>query len=147
MKTSPTEGSELIIIPSDLKEARRVRKHIEKRLSGTAFDDRELFGIRLCVEEALVNAIKHGNRLDPLKSVHIHFIVEQHRFQISITDQGAGYDPEAVPDCQADENLTRPSGRGLFLMRHYMTHVVVEPPGNQLVMTKIHVNGVGRGEA
>lgn len=144
MKTSPAEGSELIVIPSDVKEARRVRKHIEKLLQETAFDDREIFGIRLCVEEALVNAIKHGNRLDPLKTVEIQYTVEKNRFQISITDQGPGYDPNLVPDCQADENLTRPSGRGLFLMRHYMTQVVVQPPGNRLIMTKIHINGAGR---
>jgi len=141
MKNSQTDGSDLIVIPSDLKEARRVQRHIEKQLKGTSFDAREIFGIRLALEEALVNAIKHGNRLDPLKKVEIQFTVEKDRFDIQITDEGPGYVPEQVPDCKADENLTRPGGRGLFLMRHYMSEVVVRPPGNQLFMSKVHVNG------
>ena len=108
-----------------------------------SFDAREIFGIRLALEEALVNAVKHGNRLDPLKKVEIQFTVQTNRFDVQITDEGPGYIPEKVPDCKADENLTRPGGRGLFLMRHYMTEVLVRPPGNQLVMSKIHANGAG----
>jgi serine/threonine-protein kinase RsbW len=141
MNTSPTDGPDFIVIPSDLKEARRVQRHIEKKLNDTAFDAREIFGIRLALEEALVNAIKHGNRLDPLKKVEIQYTVEKDRFDIQITDEGPGYVPEHVPDCKSDENLTRPGGRGLFLMRHYMSEVVVRPPGNQLFMSKVHVNG------
>jgi len=141
MNSSPPEGAELIVIPSDLKEARRVQRHIEKQLKTTSFDSREIFGIRLALEEALVNAIKHGNRLDPRKKVEIQYLVEPGRFEVSIVDEGAGYMPELVPDCKADENLTRPGGRGLFLMRHYMTEVTVSPPGNRLSMTKVHANG------
>ena len=146
MEKSQAEGSELIIIPSDLKEGRRVQRHIEKQLKATAFDDREIFGIRLSLEEAIVNAIKHGNRLDPLKKVEIEFTVARNRFEVHITDEGPGYVPSEVPDCKADENLTRPGGRGLFLMRHYMTEVVVEPPGNKLIMTKVHANGSSKAK-
>jgi len=141
MKTPPTEGSDLIVIASDLKEARRVQRHIEKQLKSTSFSEREIFGIRLSLEEALVNAVKHGNRLDPLKKVEIEFVVQSDRFEVRITDEGPGYIPEDVPDCKADANLTRPGGRGLFLMRHYMTEVVVAPPGNQLFMAKVRANG------
>lgn len=146
MDTSHAEGSELIVIPSDLKEGRRVQRHIEKQLKATSFDDREIFGIRLSLEEAIVNAIKHGNRLDPLKKVEIEFTVAKTRFEVHITDEGPGYAPAEVPDCKADENLTRPGGRGLFLMRHYMTEVVVEPPGNRLFMAKVHANGSKRAK-
>ena len=147
MNKSTADGSDLIVIPSDLKEARRVQRRIEKLLKSTAFDSREIFGIRLALEEALVNAIKHGNRLDRLKKVEIQFTVSEDRFEIHITDEGPGYMPERVPDCKADENLTRPGGRGLFLMRHYMTEVVVHPPGNRLTMCKVrkkpYLNGNG----
>lgn len=135
-------GFDLIVIPSDLKEARRVQRRIERQLKSTAFDEREIFGIRLAMEEALVNAIKHGNRLDPRKKVEIEYAIQDERFEIRISDEGAGYCPEEIPDCKADENLTRPGGRGLFLMRHYMTDVVVAPPGNQLIMTKIRGTSV-----
>jgi len=141
MDNPPAEGSDLIVIASDLKEARRVQRLIEKQLKATSFSEREMFGIRLSLEEALVNAIKHGNRLDPLKKVEIEYTVQINHFEIRITDEGPGYIPDKVPDCKADENLTRPGGRGLFLMRHYMTEVRVAPPGNQLYMAKVHENG------
>lgn len=144
MKSTPMEGSEFIVIPSDPKEARRVQKIIERQLKKTAFDARELFGIRLALEEALVNAIKHGNRKDPLKKVEIEYAIQEDRFDVRVSDEGPGYIPEEVPDCKADENLTRPGGRGLFLMRHYMTEVTVDPPGNCVSMFKVHVNGVKR---
>lgn len=138
MNTSTADGFDLIVIPSDLKETRRVQRHIEKQLKATQFEDREIFGIRLALEEALVNAAKHGNRLDPLKKIEIQYAIAKHRFEIHITDEGPGYIPDEVPDCQSEENLTRPGGRGLFLMRHYMTEVIVHPPGNHLYMAKIH---------
>ena len=72
---------------------------------------------------------------------HVEYRVAADRIDIRIADEGAGYDPSRVRDCKADANLERPGGRGLLLMRHYMTEVVVVPPGNELVMSKVHVNG------
>lgn len=141
MKAQPTDGSVQVVIPSDLKEAQRLQQRIMRQLSRTSFDQREIFGITLALEEALVNAIKHGNRLDHNKKVRVQFHVQTDRFEIHIADEGPGFDPEQVPDPKADENLTRPGGRGLLLMRHYMTEVVVHPPGNQLSMMKVHRNG------
>jgi len=141
MKQQPTDGSVHVVIGSDLKEAHKLQERIVRQLKRTAFDPREVFGIKLALEEALVNAIKHGNRMDPAKKVRVCFQVQPDRFHVDIADEGPGFDPERVPDPQADENLTRPGGRGLLLMRHYMTEVVVHPPGNQLSMTKVHRNG------
>ena len=141
MKKKCAEGSVTLVIASDPLEARRIQGEIETRLKSTAFDVRELFGIKLAVEEALVNAIKHGNRLDPHKQITIAYQITDNRFQIQIADEGPGYDPGAVPDCQATENLTRPGGRGLYLIHHYMTEVVVHPSGNAVFMTKVHANG------
>ena len=141
MNTKRADGAVTLIIPSDLVEARRIQGEIESRLKTTAFDPRELFGIKLAIEEALVNAIKHGNRLDPDKNVKIAYEITDTRFQIQIADEGPGYNPDAVPDCQAAENLTRPGGRGLYLIRYYMSEVVVHPPGNAVSMAKVHSNG------
>jgi serine/threonine-protein kinase RsbW len=141
MKVKPSEGSVHVILKSDLKEAQRLQQRIARQLSKTSFDQREIFGISLALEEALVNAIKHGNRLDPKKKVQVRFQVTPDRFEIHIADEGPGFDPCDVRDPLADENLTRPGGRGLLLMRHYMTEVVVHPPGNQLSMMKVHRNG------
>src|SRR5262245_46757723 len=112
-----------ICIPSDPAEARRIQEEIEHLLKVNRYSDYDIFGIKLALEEALVNAIKHGNQMEPSKKVHIVYRIHRERFEIRITDEGAGFDPEAVPDPTTLENLERPCGRGLMLMRHYMSEV------------------------
>lgn len=143
MRQNHQDGSITVVIPSDPTEARRVQDHIETQLKSCHFEDTEIFSIKLALEEALVNAIKHGNQMDRSKKVQIHYRVNTERFEIRIKDEGRGFDPEDVPDPLATENLERPCGRGLLLMRHYMTEVTFHPPGNQLSMCKVRtgVNG------
>jgi serine/threonine-protein kinase RsbW len=123
------------VIPSDPAEARRVQEDIERALQSHHFEEREIFGIRLALEEALVNAIKHGNQIGP------------DRFHVRIADEGPGFDPGEVPDPMAAENLERTCGRGLLLMRHYMSEVIFHPPGNQVSMTKLRSNGHSNGHS
>jgi serine/threonine-protein kinase RsbW len=132
-----------VSIPSDPAEARRVQEEIERLLlKANSFADHEIFGIKLAVEEALVNAIKHGNQMDRSKQVRISYTVGTDRFDIHIADEGGGFDPGDVPDPTAAENLERPCGRGLMLMRHYMSEVSFNPSGNSVRMSKVpHRNG------
>jgi len=130
-----------VVIPSDPAEARRVQEEIELLLQTAHCSERDLFGIRLALEEALVNAIKHGNQMDLGKKVHIRFRVDPERFDVEITDEGTGFDPGDVPDPTAIENLERPCGRGLMLMRHYMTEVAFSARGNSVSMSKVLCNG------
>jgi serine/threonine-protein kinase RsbW len=130
-----------VTIVSDPSEARPVQDHLEQELRTNHFTDNEIFGIKLALEEALVNAIKHGNQMDPAKKVHIAYRIIPHRFDIQITDEGVGFDPEDVPDCTSVENLERPCGRGLMLMRHYMSHVEFGGRGNTVKMFKVSRNG------
>lgn len=130
-----------VTIPSDPAEARRVQDEIERLLKDSLFSEREIFSIRLALEEALVNAIKHGNRMDRNKKVRIAYCVRVDRFDIRITDEGRGFDPGDVPDPTAVENLERPCGRGLMLMRHYMTEVSFSDCGNSVRMCKVLRNG------
>jgi serine/threonine-protein kinase RsbW len=143
MRTATPDGSVEFVIPSDLTEARRLQEQIERQLQQSHYHDKEIFGIRLALEEAIVNAIKHGNQMDPGKTVQVRYRILPDRFEASVTDQGPGYNPTDLPDPLADENLERPSGRGLFLIKHYMTDVVIHPPGNRLAMCKMR-NGNGR---
>ncbi len=151
MRKSLQDGSVEVTIPSDLNEGQRIREVIESQLRLNHFDEKEIFGIRLALDEAIVNAIKHGNKMDGHKYVRINFRVQPERFDINITDEGNGYDPGQLPDPLADENLERPSGRGIFLMRHYMTEVTIHAPGNRLTMCKVrkkaHLNGNSNGDA
>jgi serine/threonine-protein kinase RsbW len=130
-----------VAIPSDSAEARRVQEEIERQLKECQYSEREIFSVKLALEEALVNAIKHGNQFDRNKKVHIAYNVEPERFDILITDEGRGFDPTEVPDPTAVENLERPCGRGLMLMRYYMNEVSFSPSGNSVFMTKLRCNG------
>jgi serine/threonine-protein kinase RsbW len=124
------------VIPSDAAEARRVQEEIEEALRAQAYSPHEIFGIKLALEEALVNAIKHGNQMDRSKTVQIAYRVTAERFDVLVADQGPGFDPADVPDPTAVENLERPSGRGVMLMKHYMNVVGYNESGNSVFMTK-----------
>jgi serine/threonine-protein kinase RsbW len=129
-----------LVLPSDPAEARVVQERIEQALQARQAADRDIFSIKLALEEALVNAIKHGNQFDRSKSVRVAFAVHLDRFEVTITDEGPGFDPADVPDPTAVENLERPCGRGLMLMRHYMTEVAYNDRGNSVVMRKVFRN-------
>jgi serine/threonine-protein kinase RsbW len=145
LRGSPQDTFLDVVIASDSAEARRVQDEIEQLLKTYQYGERDIFSIRLALEEALVNAIKHGNQMDRAKKVRICFRVDPNRFDVLVVDEGPGFDPNDVPDPIACENLERPCGRGLLLMRHYMTEVAFHPPGNKVYMTKqrtpTHRNG------
>src|SRR5438105_10963020 len=126
-----------VVIPSEPGEARRVQESIEQILQEHLANDHDIFGIKLALEEALVNAIKHGNQMDRSKTVRVAYFIDPNRFEIDITDEGCGFDPCDVPDPTAVENLERPCGRGLMLMRHYMTEVQFTGRGNCVSMKKL----------
>ena len=126
-----------LIIPSDLAEARRVQERIEEALTASAYSEHDIFAIKLALEEALVNAIKHGNQMDPEKRVFVVYHVTAERFDIRITDEGEGFNPEDVPDPTDPANLERPCGRGLLLMRGFMTEVQYHGKGNVVSMSKV----------
>ncbi|MFO0808455.1 MAG: ATP-binding protein [Gemmataceae bacterium] len=133
---APTPALEMSI-PSDMAEARRVQSEIEAALQQVHFTEHEIFAVKLALEEALVNAIKHGNQMDRSKRVHVTYRVRTDRFEIRIADEGPGFDPGDVPDPTAPENLERPCGRGLLLMRHYMTEVDYADGGRAVHMAKV----------
>jgi serine/threonine-protein kinase RsbW len=126
-----------MVIPSDPAQARAVQDQIEQLLLSFPVGDRDVFSIKLALEEAIVNAIKHGNQLDRSKSVRISYRLHADRFEVQITDEGAGFDPADVPDPTAVENLERPCGRGLMLMRYYMTEVHYNQCGNSVFLRKV----------
>jgi serine/threonine-protein kinase RsbW len=126
-----------ILIASDPTEARRVQDDIEAALKSQHFSEHDIFSIRLAVEEALVNAMKHGNRMDRSKKVQISYRIHAELFEVVIADEGGGFDPSEVPDPTAEENIERPCGRGLMLMRHYMSEVCFGRGGKSVHMRKL----------
>ena len=104
-------------------------------VSDSGFDEASTFAVRLALEEAVANAFRHGNAEDPTKTVTVEYRVDAETIWLSIEDQGSGFDPQAVPDPTEDANLEIPSGRGIMLMRAYMTEVEIMAPGNRIEMT------------
>ncbi|MBP1642869.1 MAG: spoIIAB [Acidobacteria bacterium] len=109
--------------------------------------------IGLAVREAVANAIKHGNRLDPGKRVDIAVGLERDRVEIRVGDEGPGFDPDRVGDPLAPENRLRTDGRGIFYMRKFMDEVGYSfgPGGGTVVTLRKRLNsspaaGPGREE-
>lgn len=113
-----------------------MQEQIISLLESEGFSARDVFGVRLALEEALVNAIKHGNQMREDKSVTVEWIVTTDDVTISIEDEGPGFRPEEVPDPTAEENLEKPGGRGIMLMRSFMTSVEYNERGNRVTLVK-----------
>ena len=115
------------------------RPHMQRilaELRRLGWQGRDLFGVELALEESLSNAIRHGNRLDESKQVTLECKASQNRFWLRVCDEGPGFQPQLVPDCTSDENLECPGGRGLALIKAYMTHVEYNECGNCVTMEK-----------
>jgi serine/threonine-protein kinase RsbW len=101
------------------------------------YAEREICGMRVALEEALINAVKHGHGGDPAKEVRVRYAVSPDEALVAVEDQGPGFDPGRVPDPLAPENLEKPSGRGLLLMRHYLTEVRFNGRGNAVTLRQV----------
>jgi serine/threonine-protein kinase RsbW len=124
-------------IPSDFAAGRQVQKEILQDVERHGFAGQSFFAINLALEEALTNAIKHGNRLDPNKKVRIEAKVSAKQAQITVEDEGEGFDRGGVPDPTARENLEKCSGRGILLIEAYMSRVTWDRGGRRVKMVKV----------
>jgi serine/threonine-protein kinase RsbW len=105
-------------------------------LARLGYSARDSVQVRLALEEALVNGVRHGNGDDPAKCVRLRYCADRASVMIEVEDDGPGFDPDGVPDPTTWPNLERPTGRGLLLMRHCMTWVRFTGRGNRVTMCK-----------
>lgn len=145
MSRSAVEGK--LVVPSRLEEVSRVEQELLGRLAELGYEGADCFAVKLAMEEALANAIKHGNAGDPAKQVEICYQADANEIRISVEDEGPGFDPQDVPDPTLDENLERPFGRGVMLMRTYMTDVAYNARGNRVEMVKRRSSDEASSEA
>ena len=122
--------------PSRLDRVPAVQQAIIDAAEAAGFDEQSVFAIRLALDEALTNAVRHGNGSDPTKQVTVEFAAEPRQLTVTIEDQGPGFAPDDLPDPTAEENLCRPHGRGVMLMRAYMSDVQFHGRGNRVTLTK-----------
>ncbi|MDA7979159.1 MAG: ATP-binding protein [Pirellulales bacterium] len=134
-----------ISIPSRPQAGTDLLEEMIQQLEKRNWLPHDVFGIRLAAEEAIVNAIRHGNQSDADKHVHVSLKMTETRFRLEIRDEGPGFDPTDVPDPTEDDNLEIPSGRGIMLMRNFMSFVEYNETGNCVIMEK--ERGQGNGDA
>jgi len=85
-----------------------------------------------CLNEALINAMKHGNKMDPNKKVIINAEVEPKRIVWTVTDEGDGFDYTHLADPTAPENLENLTGRGVFIIKHLADQCIFNASGNEI---------------
>lgn len=122
-------------LPSEVSSGYPIVQELLGKLEAADWSRHDVFAVHLAVEEALVNAIKHGNGGDRSKRVHVVCKLSRDLVRVEITDEGDGFDPADVPDPTADENLENPSGRGIMLMRSFV-NIRYNESGNQVILEK-----------
>lgn len=123
-------------IPSSLDAGHQTIEQLISALESNGWEGRDLFHVQLAVEEAMVNAITHGNKQELEKMVEVEFKVEPFTTILRIKDQGSGFCLEQVPDPRDDEHLECTNGRGVMLIREMMSEVHYNECGNQVTMMK-----------
>lgn len=127
-----------IVIPSDLASAKEPEQAILAEAADHGFSEDAIFAIKLALEEAITNAIKHGNKCDRSKTVTVRYAVDSVEVVIYIQDEGAGFDPQDVPDPTVPERLSLPNGRGILLMKAYMNEVEYRRDGREIFLRKLN---------
>jgi serine/threonine-protein kinase RsbW len=127
-----------MVIATNLGAAKVSEQQILSQVEQCCYSEVSRFAIKLALEEAITNAIKHGNHNDPTKRITIRFRVTPEEAVIWLTDEGAGFNPDGVPDPTLDENLGKPNGRGIMLMRAYMDEVSFGKCGREVRLVKLN---------
>jgi serine/threonine-protein kinase RsbW len=143
-KPRPTKGhpnaSTKMTIASSYDDAREVQRLIRDEVVKAAFDDDSQFAIKLALEEAIINAIKHGNKLDLTKRVQVEWKITPEIAEIIIEDQGPGFNRDSVPNPTEDSNLEKLTGRGILLIETYMDNVEYSKGGRRVRLVRYNRN-------
>ncbi len=123
-------------MPSDVKYLDGVLDYLNERLVKMGIVGEEDSEVLIALDEAIVNAIKHGNKCDPRKAVQIVAELSAWGARFTIKDQGPGFARDEVPDPTDPARLLEPNGRGLLLINHIMDEVCYNKCGNQIQMFK-----------
>ena len=119
----PAQRTIRLSIGSRYENIELVQAVLEETLGSLPLDEDTCYWMGIALREALTNAIKHGNGLDPAKKVDVCLTVDENGIDITVEDEGRGFDPDAVADPLAPDNLLRTEGRGIFYMRRFMDKI------------------------
>lgn len=128
-----------IQIPSLSENIRMIESFIDNAKEKFQLDDDIYGNIMIAVTEAVNNAIKHGNQLDANKNVFLSLSLEESLIKFQVKDEGPGFDFHSLPDPTSPENLEKPGGRGIFLMKHLCDEVQFKD-GGRIVELCFYIN-------
>ncbi len=130
-----TPRAAVLELPADISVIENaVERAVHCCASARLARNRLMFNFRVGLTEALSNAILYGNGGDPQKRVRVELRVRSGEVRARVTDEGHGFDPDTVPDPRLPENIPRPDGRGIFLMRALMDEVHYNELGNSVTL-------------
>lgn len=140
-----TKSRVSLTLPSTLESVHRAEQEAEKFALQAGFNEDEVGNIAMAVRECAVNAVMHGNAYSPDKQVQFEIELVGQEMRVRVADQGAGFDPDGLPDPLAPENILRGSGRGIFLTRAFMDEVHFRKldPGTEITLMKRLPEGSG----
>src|SRR5260221_1236637 len=140
MSSGPGVDKPLVMsLESALDSVDRAEEEVVRFAEGAGFGEEDVQKVGMAVRESMVNAVLHGNQYDPQKKAGLRVELQNGGLVITITDEGAGFELEEIPDPLANENLLRHSGRGIFLIRAFMDDLKVRrlaPRGTEVRMVK-----------
>ena len=128
-----------IEIPSLSENIRMIESFIDNAKDKFHLEDDIYGNIMIAVTEAVNNAIRHGNASDSKKNVRLSLSLEESLIKFTVEDEGRGFDFQNLPDPTAPENLAKPGGRGIFLMKHLSDEVVFSE-GGRVVELGFYIN-------
>jgi len=135
--SGPIIKDNTITIPSKQDYLPDVDGFVEKYLEGYGIDKSIIADIAISTTEAVVNAIIHGNKSILEKIVTIAVYKKDSKIEITVTDQGEGFDPESIENPIDDENLLKEVGRGIFIVKSLMDDVKISPSSSGTKVTLI----------
>lgn len=128
-----------IQVPSMTENIRMIESFIDNAKDKYQLNDDIYGNIMIAVTEAVNNAIKHGNSNDKSKNVYLSLFLKDSMIKFVVKDEGAGFNFEHLPDPTAPENLEKPGGRGIFLMKHLSDEVEFKENG-RVVELSFYIN-------
>src|SRR5262245_26532502 len=114
-----------LTIPSRLEALDAVHLLLEQAAQEYALNEEIAYWIELTVSESMINAIRHGNQFDPTKEASLHISSDGHAIEVIVEDQGSGFRLEDLADPTNADNLLKPSGRGILIIRSFMDEVIL----------------------
>ena len=137
MSANDLKWSHECTFPSSMDTAHEIIDKIVAEIEQRHWSSKDRFAVQMALEEAFVNAVMHGNQFDPSKIVRFSCELTDSRFVFRVEDEGAGFDPHNIPNPTDEEHILVASGRGVLLIKSFVTNVVWNDKGNIITVEKV----------